>query len=289
MDANKNIEESNEEQLKKASTDETFSQAEPPITHNTQPLTEQDMEVHHHSHESHGKKNWKSYFWEFLMLFLAVFCGFMAEYQLEHKIENQREKKYIVSLVKDLELDVESFNAAFTQRSNHIRFFDSLLYLLKHYDDSYVNDVYYYSRFAGRSVAFKYHDRTIQQLKGSGNLRLIKNSKVADSITIYDNEIIKSIEIQQSFENQIRFTAIAEYGDIFNAFEWNEMLDSNTNILRIQHNPTLFNRDQKKINSFCIKIITLKTAYRITNRQIVEGIKSANQLVALLKREYHLE
>jgi hypothetical protein len=44
------------------------------------------MEVHAHSH-SHGKKSWRSYFWEFLMLFLAVFCGFLAEYQLEHKIE----------------------------------------------------------------------------------------------------------------------------------------------------------------------------------------------------------
>jgi hypothetical protein len=40
---------------------------------------ESNMEVHHHAHHDHGKKNWKSYFWEFLMLFLAVFCGFLAE------------------------------------------------------------------------------------------------------------------------------------------------------------------------------------------------------------------
>ena len=36
----------------------------------------ENMEVHHHAHHE-GKKNWKSYFWEFLMLFLAVFCGFL--------------------------------------------------------------------------------------------------------------------------------------------------------------------------------------------------------------------
>ena len=42
-----------------------------------------NMEVHHHSHSEHGKRNWKSYIWEFVMLFLAVFCGFLAEYQLE--------------------------------------------------------------------------------------------------------------------------------------------------------------------------------------------------------------
>ena len=50
----------------------------------------ENMEVHHHAHDPavpHHKKNWKSYFWEFLMLFLAVFCGFLSDYQLEHKIE----------------------------------------------------------------------------------------------------------------------------------------------------------------------------------------------------------
>ena len=32
----------------------------------------ENMEVHHHAHHG-GKKNWKAYFWEFLMLFLAEF------------------------------------------------------------------------------------------------------------------------------------------------------------------------------------------------------------------------
>ena len=68
------------------------------------PQTE-DMEVHHHSHAAHGKKNWKSYFWEFLMLFLAVFCGFLAEYQLEHVIEHQREKKFAGQMLSDLRAD----------------------------------------------------------------------------------------------------------------------------------------------------------------------------------------
>ena len=73
------------------SSPESIIEAEQPQTINYKPETE-DMEVHHHTHATHGKKNWKSYFWEFLMLFLAVFCGFLAEYQLEHVIEHQREK-----------------------------------------------------------------------------------------------------------------------------------------------------------------------------------------------------
>ena len=50
------------------------------------------MEVHAHSH-SH-EKNWRSYFWEFLMLFLAVFCGFLAENQREHNIEKKELRNF---------------------------------------------------------------------------------------------------------------------------------------------------------------------------------------------------
>src|SRR5678809_403353 len=62
------------------------------------------MEVRHHSH-SPEKKNWKTYFWEFLMLFLAVFCGFLAENFREHNIEHQRERQYMVTMLEDLKSD----------------------------------------------------------------------------------------------------------------------------------------------------------------------------------------
>jgi len=103
-----------------------------------QPSTLQEMEVHHHSHESHGNppagragKNWKSYFWEFLMLFLAVFCGFLAEYQLEHKIEGDREKVYMQNMLEDLERDTAIY--ADYARRNAVIFdlVDTLMYLIK--------------------------------------------------------------------------------------------------------------------------------------------------------------
>jgi hypothetical protein len=71
----------------------------------TQNHNSKNMEVHHHAHTGHGKKTWKEYFWEFLMLFLAVFCGFLAEYQLEHKIERDRLKKFMYDMTKNLEYD----------------------------------------------------------------------------------------------------------------------------------------------------------------------------------------
>ena len=79
-------------------------------TNYSQLTTEQEMEVHHHTHPGHHKKKWTDYFWEFLMLFLAVFCGFLAEYQLEHKIERDREKVYMQNMLDDLKADTAIYS-----------------------------------------------------------------------------------------------------------------------------------------------------------------------------------
>src|ERR1043165_720408 len=95
------------------------------------------MEVHAHSH-SHVKKNWKSYFWEFLMLFLAVFCGFLAEYQLEHKIERDRAKELAKSFFEELKSD--SVVVAEKAR-NRLKAENALLYLAKYFKDSSLTNI----------------------------------------------------------------------------------------------------------------------------------------------------
>src|SRR6185503_15534980 len=83
------------------------------------------MEVHAHSHTT--RKKWTHYLWEFIMLFLAVFCGFLAEYQLEHKIEKDREKKYVRSLLKDLEYDTTQYENTMGLIREKIHYYDSVL------------------------------------------------------------------------------------------------------------------------------------------------------------------
>jgi hypothetical protein len=46
--------------------------------------------------------------------------------------------------------------------------------------------------------------------------------------------------------------------------------------------------DEKLINEVVIKVVYLKTAYRLTNGNIEEAIKTAENLITFLKKEYHL-
>src|SRR6478735_2479053 len=112
------------------------------------------MEVH--AHTPTARKKWTHYLWEFLMLFLAVFCGFLAENQREHMVEHQREKKYIISLIKDVELDLASLKSSSELRKAQLNYFDSLTILLNQGGKIQMNDVYFYARHISRSTLFRY-------------------------------------------------------------------------------------------------------------------------------------
>jgi hypothetical protein len=143
------------------------------------------MEVHHHSHTS-GKK-WTHYFWEFFMLFLAVTLGFFVENQREHLMEHKRESQYMQSFVEDMKNDTSEVNAIVPLRKTRETSIDSLIYLLNNKDpQQYSSSIYYHSRLLIRTYRFHSTQRTIQQLKSSGNMRLIRNKIAADIIDKYD-------------------------------------------------------------------------------------------------------
>jgi hypothetical protein len=168
---------------------------------------ENDMEVHHHSHAPHGKKNWKSYFWEFLMLFLAVFCGFLAEYQLEHKIERDREKEYIVSMIEDAKTDTVNIHTAIAYNTTRIYRLDSLSKKCFNYTPPSNDDAEIYRLFfpSLRHPDFvSPTERTMTQLKNAGGMRLLQKKIAADSILQYDDFAKKIINQQAWYEIMLR-------------------------------------------------------------------------------------
>jgi len=224
------------------------------------------------------------------MLFLAVFTGMLAEYRLEHIIEHQREKKYVRSLIRDTELDLTSLQTSYNNRKQQISYFDSLRILLQTGYQSRMNDFYFYARHITRAVPFRYHDRTIQQLKNSGNLRLIRNQNAADSITVYDSEKMRSCLLQLENEDQLRkFFSYNLAGKFFDAFAWHNMTDSSGRIIRLTNNPPLLTGDSALLNELSFKVVTLRGTLAFTNRLVAETMTSARSLIELLKNEYKLK
>jgi hypothetical protein len=246
------------------------------------------MEVHHHSHAGHGKKTWKEYFWEFLMLFLAVFCGFLAEYQLEHVIENQREKKYIVSYIDDLKSD-KAYIANYTKvKSEKIRDFDSLIYYLNSPDpNQYGQRIYFFARQLTRRLSFFHSDGTIKQLKNSGGFRLIRNKQAIDSIMAYD-KFVENILLTQD----IQTSEIADVRQMTGKLLDPTILETMVHDASIQPpsgNPRLRTTNRDFILDFIYMVHQLKGSDILNTSRLKELDKKANRIIIFLEKEYNLD
>jgi len=145
------------------------------------------MEVHHHSPHTHEKRNWKSYFWEFLMLFLAVTLGTFVENQREHYIEHQRAKEFSKSLIQDLQNDITALQAHKKSASIYISVADSLLKLNQsRLEGLQAAKFSFYTRFMYWTVPIVWNRSTFEQIKNSGGLRYFKNDQLRDKLMKYD-------------------------------------------------------------------------------------------------------
>ena len=246
------------------------------------------MEVHHHPHTP-GKK-WTHYFWEFLMLFLAVFCGFLAENQREHMVERKREIKFIKSLVRDLETDTARLSHIVQQRNWRAIVLDSFVLLLNRSDAaSFGRYLYYYNSVATRGGVFRFTpaDGTMQQLKNAGNLRLIRNTEVSDSIVAYDL-VTRSYVWLNNDEEEIMDTYRNIAEGVFDGRVLNAIRDEDNNLFMPDYDPPLrISGDAIFRLNYRLHMLTVfnKTLRRDARTLL---LKSTN-LLLLLKKEYHFK
>lgn len=253
-------------------------------------LETENMEVHHHAHHG-GKKNWKAYFWEFIMLFLAVFCGFLAEYQLEQTIERHREKELITSLIEDLKRDTTSLGVFQDVLKTQKLMMDSLVFYLTAPDlKERGAEVYYYGRKPYRFVFFSYTDRTIQQLKNAGSFRLIKRPIVADSILKYYSHIEGISNLQN-----LSYARVDEYirtsRQLFNPLVFETMVSDETNneIAKPTGNLPLLTYERNSILAVISILHNLKSSNRGLQQQYTRLKNEAEYLISFLESKYHLD
>jgi hypothetical protein len=247
------------------------------------------MEVHRHTHTA--RKKWTHYFWEFLMLFLAVFCGFLAEYQLEHTIEHQREKKLIRSLLHDIMVDTSRLHTIINDRTEKEMMMDSLSAKMNSGPPYHTtSSIYNYAVWAPRTVQYRFlpNEGTMQQLKNAGGLRLIRKLYVADSITAYDASI-RMLLRQQDLEE----TAVVNYMLIAHKFfdgrVFNRMMNADNIPAAISDNPPLSSFSQADLPEFNYRLFVLQAQNRVQRRQCKQLLNRAQNLLSLLKKEYHLK
>ena len=226
------------------------------------------------------------------MLFLAVFCGFLAEYQLEHKIEKDREKQFIISMVKELEADSLQVHQVMTD-SVRKYMFDTLLRKLYSSTINEADTRYIYilkKKYLHLFWAMKFSNNTLSQLKNGGNMRLIRNRNVVDSLNMLDN-YIASIEMGRMYYENKREATMAVSAKIFNDgyFRKNSVYQNPEYVLINPETVAFMTKDRNLILEFANLLSLQITQFIWYHISLNNYEKLVSRLIPYLKKEYHLE
>ena len=248
------------------------------------------MEVHSHTHTK--RKKWTHYFWEFLMLFLAVTLGFFVENQREHFIEQKREIQFMQSLLQDLKTDTSVFQYAIEMHEKSNQMTDTLIALLKSPErNRSTGRIYFLAKMIPvYDRGLSSINKTYEQMKSSGNLRLIHNIALLDTIGYYYyfGEVAKLAAPQMQFEN--RHDLFLYYNKLFDASVFQTMMHSSEEIISMPgSNPPLMSDDPNIINEICMRYQNMYFTKKVLNIQAKERIAMAILLINKIEKEYHLQ
>jgi hypothetical protein len=254
------------------------------------------MEVHHHSHTA--RKKWTHYFWEFLMLFLAVFCGFLAENQREHMIEHQRAKDYAMSLMEEVVGDTMALNHSISYYKTKTENIDTLIGLLAgNIKQVPGGTLYYFADMAMYNNQIIFNKTTLQQLINSGVLRYFANRKLIKCIGEYD-QILQKVENSENSAQTIlmearriqfkildfKFKSIYSNGQALNNISPDSIL-----LIKQIHYP-LLTSDPSLLSEFTSWLNMRRANLKINmNVRLSDAQNKSRELIALLKKEYHLK
>jgi hypothetical protein len=232
------------------------------------------------THRQNGvyKKPWK-YLFEFLMIFFAVFCGFIADNWREQLSEHKREKTFIKSIVEDLKSDTLESNIIIERLKIINKGLDSVLIELSSpgvLENS--NNVFrLWTKNMGLEV-FVSNDRTIQQLKSSGELRLIRNKAVSDRIMKYDQTLKKYYTQSNLMYNAM--TNMTYYSQLFDFINLNK--NQNIPVPLTEQGKKSLNQAYANLDLWNRGLIGLISWLEIVNEE-------GKSLVVFIQKEYHLK
>jgi predicted transcriptional regulator with HTH domain len=241
------------------------------------------------------------------MLFFAVFLGFVAENLREKAGDRNKEKEYMHSMASDLQSDITDIDRVIRGLTYVIKGHDSLETMLS--EVSSKNDYEFYRKLYYANTAFTWNDvnvvfteSTISELKSSGNLRLIQNKALTDSILNYEETktygegqhdyVRESLSKTYFFATDIfDISCYKKYNDFLNGSDYgNRILFPYENVKHyISEKPQLLTTDKTMIKKY-IRLVNNEKDQMVFYLVYVENIKQqAIRLFQQIKTQYHFQ
>jgi len=245
------------------------------------------MEAHNHGQRPTRKEKLTDYLLQFFMLFLAVYLGFVSENIRDHNIDQEKEKVHMQNMLDDLKADTAIYNRYSENNKVLFALIDTLVHIIKSPEiKQRIPELAYTARMILPSYKALYTtDRTYEQMKSSGDLRLISNKHVASDISSYYYSVI---ELKKY--NDAAFTWGSDYGR-----EMGKIFDAELLLKIIKENKELpaapadlLTEDRTTLNELATSAQYLYGAFLLAKNIGNERNRAAQKLIELIKKEYGL-
>lgn len=237
------------------------------------------------------------------MIFLAVTMGFFAENIREKVTGHHKEREYMAGVVQDLRADTAELAHAITGWNQSNSEVDSMLtYLKKDLSPSTVNILYNLlnNNFFHFNL-FKYNDKTIQEMKSSGDFRLVRNRDITDSIMAFDADMKYILIVEQDIkefmvDSKNMESKIFDFSQLnTNPSDYSQLHGNTSLLLNLQRLPELQNKgallttDKQTIAEYYNKLYTLHKLSVYYAYLFTEGNRKGTILLQQIQKHYHLE
>lgn len=225
---------------------------------------------------------------EIVLVVIGILIALSINNWHEEQANTKIERNYMKNLLEDLQNDTIIYSKYATNNIVVYQYIDSLVFYLKRPDrKEYTSKTSYWARMMTTKFSRAQPvERTFEQMKSSGQLKLIKNHKVADGISQYYNSLS---ELQQYNEAAILWLAdyLKAVGRVFDGEVLLKILKE-----RKQQNTdsaTLITENREIINELLASAQYIYGVVKISEIVCDKRNEAALDLIDLIKKEYQFE
>ncbi len=249
------------------------------ITNPTTPQSEQSILY---------KKKWGGYLLEFLLLFLAVFLGFVAENIRENKIDKETERVYMQNMLYDLQADTTIYSDYFSRTAVIYDLVDTIVVEIKKPAlERNISRLVYSARIlTAKWKQITLVTRTYEEMKSSGHLRLIQNKEISGKVSSYYNSLAEldtynNVGIIWSNNYAQAMAKLFDGAALLEIIKKKKKIDLTAE--------AVISEDKIAINELLTSAGYFYGAISLSNNVATNRRKDAQNLIELIKTEYHLE
>ena len=240
------------------------------------------MEVHHHPQVE--KKNFKEYFFEFLMIFLAVTMGFIAENIREHFTETKIARQNLEAYKNDLLQQEKEYTYYINGFKRELPLYDSIVSIF--YTKNENKELAVLARLlleGQRNLIITINTPTYEQLISSGSMRFIENKDLKDSMANYKN----NIDALVNYNDRIITTLNNQLGEVGKIIDMHDFWNTKKNIRGYtpEMQPFTLNQEQRNFLIAYYKVFTVEV---ISLSQQTKSLSNSNaSLIKMIDKELH--